>query len=97
MTAQYQSAEIAYLIRISYRKAVDDVSILERKLISVQMYYLMLNFSLDTHIFCGITFLHMKSIYYFTWVTNQDLNSSTFLSQYNNLKKIANTSLSNSQ
>ena len=44
------------------------------------------NPSLDGNMFfIFIYFLHVKSIYYLTWVSAQDLNSSTILSQHINL------------
>ena len=47
--AQSQSMGIASLIRISYRKAVGNFAMLERRLISFHMEFVMLNFSFEFH------------------------------------------------
>ena len=49
VTVQSQSAGIIFMIGISYRKAVGDVAMLERRFISARIVLVTLNFSFDFH------------------------------------------------
>ena len=50
-TMQLQSMGITYLIGISYRKAVGNIDMQEKRLISARMDFVMLNFSFDFYTF----------------------------------------------